>query len=45
MTFLERTFRLSENDTTPEVEVLGGLTTFVTMSYIILVTVVNIAVG
>ena len=37
MTLLERTFRLSENGTTPSVDVLGGLTTFMTMSYIIFV--------
>jgi AGZA family xanthine/uracil permease-like MFS transporter len=35
--FLERTFRLSENGTTIRREVLGGATTFMTMSYIIFV--------
>jgi AGZA family xanthine/uracil permease-like MFS transporter len=35
--FLERTFRLSENGTTVRREVLGGATTFMTMSYIIFV--------
>lgn len=34
---LERFFRLSENSTTVRREILGGLTTFVTMSYIIAV--------
>ena len=37
MTFLERTFRLSRNGSSPRIEVLGGLTTFMTMSYIIFV--------
>ena len=35
--FLERTFRLSENGTTIRREVMGGATTFMTMSYIIFV--------
>lgn len=35
--FLERAFRLSENGTTVRREVLGGATTFMTMSYIIFV--------
>jgi AGZA family xanthine/uracil permease-like MFS transporter len=35
--FLERTFRLSENGTTVRRELLGGATTFMTMSYIIFV--------
>ncbi|HDT14388.1 MAG TPA: NCS2 family permease, partial [Candidatus Aminicenantes bacterium] len=35
--FLERAFRLSENGTTARREVLGGATTFMTMSYIIFV--------
>ncbi len=35
--FLERTFRLAENDTTVRRELLGGATTFMTMSYIIFV--------
>jgi AGZA family xanthine/uracil permease-like MFS transporter len=35
--FLDRTFRLAENGTTVRREVLGGATTFMTMSYIIFV--------
>jgi AGZA family xanthine/uracil permease-like MFS transporter len=35
--FLEKAFRLSENGTTVRREVLGGATTFMTMSYIIFV--------
>ena len=35
--FLERTFRLTESGTTVRREVLGGATTFMTMSYIIFV--------
>jgi AGZA family xanthine/uracil permease-like MFS transporter len=35
--FLERAFRLSASGTTVRTEVLGGLTTFMTMSYIIFV--------
>ncbi|HOW86892.1 MAG TPA: NCS2 family permease [Candidatus Aminicenantes bacterium] len=35
--FLERAFRLSENGTTVRREILGGATTFMTMSYIIFV--------
>jgi AGZA family xanthine/uracil permease-like MFS transporter len=35
--FLDRTFRLSENGTSARREVLGGATTFMTMSYIIFV--------
>jgi AGZA family xanthine/uracil permease-like MFS transporter len=34
---LERLFHLAENQTTPRRELLGGLTTFLTMAYIILV--------
>jgi adenine/guanine/hypoxanthine permease len=34
---LERFFRLSENGTTPRTELLAGLTTFLTMAYIIFV--------
>ncbi|MGA2864111.1 MAG: NCS2 family permease [Verrucomicrobiota bacterium] len=34
---LERLFRLSENQTSPGRELLGGLTTFLTMAYIIFV--------
>ncbi len=34
---LERRFRLSERGTTPRVEALGGLTTFLTMVYIVFV--------
>ena len=35
--FLERYFRLAENNTTIRREMLGGLTTFMTMAYIIVV--------
>jgi len=35
--FLERTFRLADNGTTVRREILGGATTFMTMSYIIFV--------
>src|SRR5438876_9764938 len=35
--FLEKTFRLSESHTTIRTEVLAGVTTFMTMSYIIFV--------
>jgi AGZA family xanthine/uracil permease-like MFS transporter len=34
---LERRFRLSERGTTPRIEALGGLSTFLTMSYILFV--------
>jgi AGZA family xanthine/uracil permease-like MFS transporter len=34
---LERTFRLSENNTTVRRELLAGLTTFMTMAYIVVV--------
>ena len=34
---LERLFRLREHGTSVETEVLGGITTFVTMAYIIVV--------
>src|SRR5512141_1581972 len=34
---LERLFHLQENRTTARVEVLGGVTTFVTMAYIVVV--------
>ena len=37
MQFLDKTFRLSENNTTVRVEVLAGITTFLTMAYIIFV--------
>jgi adenine/guanine/hypoxanthine permease len=37
MSFLERRFRLAEHGTSPRVEALGGLATFLTMSYIIFV--------
>src|SRR5205823_15084160 len=37
MMILERLFRLSENHTTARTEVLAGLTTFLTMAYIIVV--------
>jgi adenine/guanine/hypoxanthine permease len=36
-TFLDRTFHLSENETTVRREMLGGMTTFITMAYIIVV--------
>ncbi|WP_449411598.1 NCS2 family permease [Methylobacterium komagatae] len=35
--FLERTFRLSEHGTTIRTEVLAGLTTFLTMAYIVFI--------
>src|SRR2546427_13162930 len=35
--FLEKTFRLSESHTTIRTEILAGVTTFMTMSYIIFV--------
>jgi len=35
--FLNRTFRLEENKTTVRIEMVGGATTFMTMSYIIFV--------
>src|SRR5881409_1628866 len=35
--FLENTFRLSESHTTIRTEILAGVTTFMTMSYIIFV--------
>ena len=34
---LERYFRLKENQTSPRTEFLGGLTTFITMAYIVVV--------
>ncbi len=34
---LERLFRLKENNTTPKTEILAGITTFMTMSYILFV--------
>src|ERR671918_2513499 len=37
MSFLERRFRLLEHGTSPRVEALGGLATFLTMSYIVFV--------
>ena len=37
MTFLERTFKLDANGTTVRTEVLAGVTTFLTMAYIVLV--------
>ena len=36
-TFLDRYFQLTENQTSPRQEMLGGLTTFVTMAYIVVV--------
>lgn len=35
--FLRRRFELSKHDTTPRIEALAGLTTFVTMAYILVV--------
>ena len=35
--FLNRTFKLEENKTTVRIEMVGGATTFMTMSYIIFV--------
>ena len=37
MNFLDRYFRLKENNTSVRIEFVGGLTTFMTMSYIIFV--------
>ena len=37
MSFLENTFKLAENGTCLRTEVLAGLTTFLTMAYIIFV--------
>jgi len=37
MTFLDKFFKLSENHTTVRIELLAGLTTFLTMAYIIFV--------
>ena len=37
MSFLERRFALSSNGTTVRTEVLAGVTTFLTMAYIIFV--------
>jgi AGZA family xanthine/uracil permease-like MFS transporter len=34
---LERFFKLTQNNTTPRVEIIGGVTTFMTMAYIIVV--------
>jgi AGZA family xanthine/uracil permease-like MFS transporter len=42
-TRLERFFRLRERGTNPRTEVLGGVTTFVTMAYIIVVNPVILA--
>ena len=35
--FLEKTFRLQENNTNIKTEVLAGITTFMTMAYILAV--------
>ncbi|HHY93172.1 MAG TPA: NCS2 family permease [Firmicutes bacterium] len=43
--FLERYFHLSENGTNARTEVLAGLTTFVTMAYIILVNPIVLKAG
>src|ERR1700741_1585606 len=37
MAMLERIFKLSENQTTARIELLAGVTTFLTMAYIIVV--------
>ncbi|OGV66266.1 MAG: hypothetical protein A2283_12105 [Lentisphaerae bacterium RIFOXYA12_FULL_48_11] len=37
MQFLDRKFQLSENNTTVRIEILAGMTTFLTMAYIIFV--------
>lgn len=37
MKLLERVFKLKESNTTPQREVLGGITTFMTMAYILVV--------
>ncbi len=37
MSLLERTFKLGENGTTVRIELLAGVTTFLTMAYIVLV--------
>lgn len=37
MEFLEKTFKLKENGTTVKTEILAGITTFMTMSYILVV--------
>ncbi|MEK1831726.1 hypothetical protein AAAC51_31180 [Priestia megaterium] len=34
---LERLFKLSERNTTPKQEILAGLTTFMTVSYMVIV--------
>ncbi len=34
---LDRVFKLSQNDTTPRAEIVGGITTFMTMAYILVV--------
>ena len=35
--FLERTFKLKENNTNVKTEILAGITTFMTMAYILVV--------
>lgn len=41
MGFLETTFKLKENGTTVKTEILAGVTTFMTMSYILVVNANN----
>lgn len=41
--FLERTFSLKERGTTPKTEFMAGLTTFMTMSYILVVNPIMLA--
>lgn len=41
--FLERQFKLSENSTTIKTEVLAGITTFMTMAYILVVNPVTLS--
>ncbi|BCV23366.1 NCS2 family permease [Gelria sp. Kuro-4] len=43
--FLEKYFHLTENGTTARTEILAGLTTFVTMAYIILVNPIVLKAG
>lgn len=41
--FLQRVFKLSENKTTVKTEVIAGITTFMTMAYIIIVNPITLA--
>lgn len=47
MDFLEKTFRLKENKTTVRTEVIAGITTFMTMAYILAVNpnILSVAMG